>query len=194
MGRPKALLPFGTELMLQRVVRLLGEVVQPIVVVAAAGQPLPSLPTDIIVARDERSERGPLQGLLAGLNALAVHADAAFATSCDVPLLQPAFVKRIIDLLDDHEIVVTKDDRFHHPLAAVYRTSVVERIAELLRSDRLRPVFLFEMARTLEVSVEALRTVDPDLLSLKNLNHPEDYFAALAAAGFPADPELFAME
>src|SRR5262245_3646442 len=34
MGRPKAWLPFAGETMLPRVVRLLGEVVQPIVVVA----------------------------------------------------------------------------------------------------------------------------------------------------------------
>ncbi len=35
MGRPKAWLPFGGETMLERVVRLLSEVVHPIVVVAA---------------------------------------------------------------------------------------------------------------------------------------------------------------
>ena len=35
MGVPKATLPFGPEMMLQRVVRLLGSVVSPIVVVAA---------------------------------------------------------------------------------------------------------------------------------------------------------------
>ena len=37
MGRDKATLPFGPELMLQRVVRLLGEAVQRIVIVAATG-------------------------------------------------------------------------------------------------------------------------------------------------------------
>jgi len=41
MGVPKATLPFGPETMLQRVVRLLGTVVSPVVVVAAQGQPLP---------------------------------------------------------------------------------------------------------------------------------------------------------
>ena len=38
MGSPKALLAFGAETMLQRVVRLLAPVVSPIVVVAAPGQ------------------------------------------------------------------------------------------------------------------------------------------------------------
>src|SRR3954451_246386 len=84
MGFPKALLPFGPELMLQRVVRLLSEVVSPIVVVAAPGQELPELPADIMLARDEREGRGPLEGLLAGLTPLVGRVDAAYATSCDV--------------------------------------------------------------------------------------------------------------
>jgi molybdopterin-guanine dinucleotide biosynthesis protein A len=54
MGSSKALLPFGSETMLQRVVRLLGKVVSPLVVVAAVEQELPALPRDVIVARDER--------------------------------------------------------------------------------------------------------------------------------------------
>ena len=102
MGRPKATLPFGPELMLPRVVRLLAEVVAPIVVVAAADQQLPDLPPDILVTRDERDGRGPLEGLRVGLTALASHVDAAFATSCDVPLLAPEFVRRMIAELGEH--------------------------------------------------------------------------------------------
>src|SRR5437868_15124308 len=71
MGLPKATLPFGLELMLQRVVRLLGSVVQPIVVVAAPNQELPQLPGGVLLACDERESRGPLEGLCAGLTAIA---------------------------------------------------------------------------------------------------------------------------
>ena len=67
MGAPKATLPFGPETMLQRVVRLLGTVVSPIVVVAAREQVLPELPDGVIVTRDEREQQGPLEGLRAGL-------------------------------------------------------------------------------------------------------------------------------
>ena len=91
MGMPKAKLPFGPELMLPRVVRLLQDVVGPIVVVAAPGQELPELPAEVITTRDEREGRGPLQGLHAGLIAIQNRVDAVFATSCDVPLL-PASV------------------------------------------------------------------------------------------------------
>src|SRR5205807_272847 len=91
MGRPKAWLPFGGEALLQRVVRRLGEAVSPVVVVAAPGQELPSLPSEVAIVRDPEEGRGPLQGLAAGLAALAGRADAAYATSCDAPFLRPAF-------------------------------------------------------------------------------------------------------
>src|SRR5579872_1061166 len=89
MSRPKAWLPFGDELMLPRVVRLLRSVVEPVVIVAAPGQDLPALPVDVAIVRDARPGRGPLQGLAAGLEALASKADAAYLSSCDVPFLQP---------------------------------------------------------------------------------------------------------
>ncbi|MCI0360356.1 MAG: molybdenum cofactor guanylyltransferase [Planctomycetaceae bacterium] len=190
MGLAKATLPFGPELMLQRVVRLVAQEVSPIAVVAAPGQELPPLPAEVIVARDKREGRGPLEGLLAGLTALAPHCDAAYATSCDVPLLSPAFVREMISRLGGHEIAVPAHGQFHHPLAAVYRTSIAAMIAQLLAADQLRPVYLFDRAATCRVPVSELAAVDPGLSTLKNLNHPGDYFAALAEEGLAADPAV----
>ena len=182
MGTSKALLPFGPETMLQRVVRLLGEVVAPIVVVAAVDQELPSLAADVIVTRDEREGRGPLEGLRAGLNALPVDIEAAYVTSCDVPLLVPGFVRQMIDLARGHDIAVMEIDGFAHPLSAVYRRSTLAHIEDLLEQDRLRPSYLFEAVKTRRVSPAEI-TADPDLLTLRNLNMREDYERALAEAG-----------
>src|SRR5271163_1843080 len=82
MGKPKAWLPIGGELMLPRVVRLLAEAVTPIVVVAALEQNLPPLPGEVRIVRDDEKGRGPLQGLAAGLAALHGSAEAAYASSC----------------------------------------------------------------------------------------------------------------
>src|SRR3989338_5688303 len=144
MGVPKATLPFGPETMLQRVVRLLGTVVSPIVVVAARGQSLPALPDEVTITRDEQEARGPLEGLRAGLKALPESTEAAYVTSCDVPLLVPAFVERMIELLGDHDIAVMEVDGFPHPLSAVYRRATLPHVESLLANDRVRPVFLFE--------------------------------------------------
>jgi molybdopterin-guanine dinucleotide biosynthesis protein A len=138
----------------------------------------------VAVARDLHKERGPLEGLAAGLRQLAGRADAAYATACDVPLLSPAFVARMFELLGNHEIAVPRDIEQHHPLAAVYRTSVLAHVERLLGADRLRPRFLFDEVNTREIPVEQLRSVDPELATLENLNYEADYLAALKSAGY----------
>ena len=92
MGRPKAWLPFGNELLLQRVVRILRQVVEPVVVVGAPAQEIPPLPSEVRVVRDDRDHLGPLSGLAGGLAALGASVEAAYLSSCDVPFLQPTFV------------------------------------------------------------------------------------------------------
>lgn len=191
MGRTKATLPFGPELMLQRVVRLLSLETDPVIVVAAPDQELPDLPDTVRLTRDRREHRGPLEGLYAGLLGLADQGvEAAYASSCDVPLLARGFVRRMIDLLGDYQIAVPQEDRFCHPLAAVYRTNVIGAIKQLLDQDQLRPAFLFDRVPTLRVPTAQLAEVDPRLDSLANLNRPQDYMAALTAAGFTASEEL----
>lgn len=182
MGRSKALLPFGSETMLQRVVRLLGSVAAPIVVVAASGQPLPELPAGATVTHDEREGRGPLEGLRAGLKALPSAVEIAYVTSCDVPLLIPAFAQRMIELAGDHDVAVMEIDGFTHPLSAVYRRRILPQVEALLAEDRLRPAFLFEQVKTRRVRPEEMIAVDPELQTLRNLNTREDYERALEYA------------
>ena len=147
---------------------------------AAQEQELPALPAEVIVTRDEREAKGPLEGLRAGLKALPPSVDAAYVTSCDVPLLVPGFVERMLELLGEHDIAVMEIDGFTHPLSAVYRRSVLPQVEALLAQDRLRPFFLFEAMRTRRVTPAEMREVDPDLRTLRNLNTREDYEAALA--------------
>jgi molybdopterin-guanine dinucleotide biosynthesis protein A len=185
MGSSKALLPFGSETMLQRVARLLSTVVSPLVVVAAPDQALPELSTTVAITRDEREGRGPLEGLRAGLKALPAGIEIAYVTSCDVPLLVPEFVLRMVELLGDNDISVVEIDGFAHPLSAVYRRQILPYIEDLLAHDRLRPAFLFDAVRTRRVQRKELEAVDPELSTLRNLNTPEDYQNALKAAGLP---------
>ncbi len=183
MGQPKAWLPFGEETMLQRVVRTLQEVVSPIVVVAAPDQDVPPLPADVRIIRDEQEGLGPLAGLAAGLTALSGVTDAAYASSCDVPLLRPAFVRTIIARLDQFDLAIPREDRYYHPLAAVYRTTLGERCHALLAEGRRRPLDLVRSSQSCEIDVDELRSADPDLDSLQNANTSDEYAALLIQAG-----------
>ena len=182
MGSSKALLPFGPETMLQRVVRLLTDVVSPIVVVAAVDQPLPELPPEVIVTRDEQAGRGPLEGLRAGLKALPTDIETAYVTSCDVPLLEPAFVHEMLDFANGFDVAVMDIDGFPHPLSAVYRRAVLPHVEDLLTANQLRPVFLFDRVKTRRIRPDEI-TADPQLRTLRNLNTRDEYEQALADAG-----------
>jgi molybdopterin-guanine dinucleotide biosynthesis protein A len=189
MGRSKALLPFGPEVLLQRVVRIVGAVVQPVVVVAAVGQELPALPDGVLIARDEHEALGPLGGLAVGLGVLRDQVEACYVTAVDAPLLRAEFIRHLIGLLEDFDLVMPRDGKFHHPLAAVYRTRLEDSARSLIAANRLRPFFLLEQARAREVDVAELRAVDPELASLRNTNTPEEHAAALRDAGFEAEPD-----
>ena len=184
MGCSKADLPFGPETMLQRVVRLLGEVVGPVVVVAAEAQQLPELPSTIVVVRDRRPDRGPLEGIVTGLSAMPDRCDAAYVTACDVPLLLAGFVRRVIELSADFDVAVPNLNGHDQPLAAVYKVGVVPRAEAILAEGNRRPADLFDRVRTRRIGPDELTDVDPDLQSLANVNSPDDYQAALARAGF----------
>ncbi len=184
MGRPKAWLPFGPEVMLQRVVRILSGVVSPIVVVAAVGQDVPQLPAAVEIVRDEHEALGPLAGLAAGLQGGSrTRRGHAYASSCDVPLLTAAFVDYVVAALGDHDLAIPRDGKYHHPLAAVYATRLAETARELVDANRLRPMFLLEQSRAREIETSELRSVDPELRSLRNINTPAEYAAALRDAG-----------
>jgi molybdopterin-guanine dinucleotide biosynthesis protein A len=185
MGRPKAWLPFGDEVMLQRVVRIVRAVIDPVIVVAAPGQEVPELPSGIKVVRDEIEGKGPLGGLAAGLAALEGEVDAVFLSSCDVPFLKPEFIARVLSFLSPGssllptDVAVPRIGGFHHTLAAAYRVSVLPHVRELLATDRLRPIFLFYTVPTRVIEAHELADIDPGSRSLRNLNTPEEYAAAL---------------
>jgi molybdenum cofactor guanylyltransferase len=184
MGRPKLSLSFGDETMLARVVRIVGEVVSPVVVVAAPEQELPLLPAKTLIARDEIANQGPLAGLAAGMTVLESSIQAVYASSCDVPLLQALFVQTMVDALGERESVIPRDGQYHHPLAAVYRTSLLPRIRQLIADRRLSASLLVEVSDSRTIDVDQLRSVDPDLASLRNVNTLDEYREALRTAGF----------
>jgi molybdopterin-guanine dinucleotide biosynthesis protein A len=179
MGQPKAWLEFHGETLLRRVARALSEVVTPVVVVAAAGQDLPPLDPHVLLVRDARPERGPLEGMLAGFQALSGQADAVFVASCDAPLISAPFVRRVIDSLADHEIAAAETDGFAHPLAAAYRLDLLPTIEAMLAADRLRPTELLNECRTRRLTREDFTDIDPELYSLRTCNTPAEYEALL---------------
>ena len=189
MGSPKAALEWHGSTLLRRVTGIVARAVAPgpVVVVSAPGQSLPPLDRTVEVVADEREGRGPLQGLAAGLAAIGDRAPIAYLSSTDVPLLHPAFVRRVLGALDDGIDVALPDvGGFRQPLSAAYRVDLVDAINALIAADRMRPAFLFErstvrhLGETELLNDATLFRLDPELSSVSNLNEPADYERAHA--------------
>lgn len=193
MGQPKAWLPFGDELLLQRVVRRLQSACSPIIVVSAPGQTLPPLPQEVRIVSDPVEGRGPLQGIAVGLDALQSSGSTrlGFVSSTDAPFVDGRLARALAELGGDaFDCVVPRALGHYHPLAALYSCAVLPVIEALLAEDRLRPFFLFEQVRTRFVEESELGATFADALaSLRNVNTPEELAEALRDAGLGSQVE-----
>lgn len=175
MGTPKAWLQFGSEVLLQRTVRIVSAVVRPVVVAARLGRSLPPLPEGVQTVNDTIDDGGPLAGVDAGFTALGGLCDAVFVTSCDHPLLKPAVIQRVIDWLGESPAVVLSHDDRLYPLTAVYRLTTHRELSEMLTSGQFRA---HDFARACDpriVPSSELLDIDPNLDSLRNVNDPGSY-------------------
>lgn len=201
MGTPKAALEWYGSTLLGRTVQIVARATSgPVVVVRSPGQDLPELPEGTLVADDPREGRGPVQGIAAGLAALTGRADLAFVSSTDLPFLHPAFVRRVLRVLEEDDgtdIALPVTRGYQQPLAAAYRVSLAGAAERLVEEDRLRPAFLFKECRVETLDDVALKrdpllaALDPDLDSVLNVNTPEDYAAARARPAPEVTVQLF---
>jgi molybdopterin-guanine dinucleotide biosynthesis protein A len=183
MGSPKAALEWHGSTLLRRVTGVVARAVDgPVVVVRAPDQQLPALDSAVELVSDPAEGRGPLQGIAAGLEAIGDRATVAYVSSTDVPLLHPAFVRRVVAAFSGEvDVVLPEIGGYRQPLAAAYSLAVLPIVDELIAADRLRPAFLFERCRVLRLDEEAMlrnsgvSRGDPNLASVSNLNQPADY-------------------
>jgi molybdopterin-guanine dinucleotide biosynthesis protein A len=181
MGTSKAWLRCGREYLLQRVVRIVAEVADPVVVAARSDQELPPLPEGVAVVHDAVANCGPLAGIAAGFDALAGRCDVAFVTPSDHPLLEPAFISRLTQLLGEHRAVVPTRGKQWYPLTAVYRLDTRVILEDMLARGEL-PAHRFAERCAPHLATESeLLAADPHLDSLLNVNDPEDYQRVMKA-------------
>jgi molybdopterin-guanine dinucleotide biosynthesis protein A len=178
MGQPKALLPFGSETLIERIVRRLAAGSSEIVVVSGPHVRLPPLPDEVRVVADEVPLQGPVAGIRYGL--MAARTELGFVCGCDHPFVEPALGRLLADRTRDRDGAIVVSKGVPQPLLAVYRKRVATIAATMLASGERRAVRLGEHARLVQLSDEDLFAVDPSGLSLLDVDTPQAYRDALA--------------
>lgn len=185
MGRDKAALVLDGETLLQRTASALARVVDEIVIVRAPDQALPPVvvAVPIIEAVDPIEGEGPLVGIAAGLD--AVSGDDAIIVAVDMPFLEPALLRLLVERLrdGDHRWVVPIAEGRPQPLcSAIVGTALPVVRAHIAAGDRA-PMAIGRDLNVLRLPEEQWSRVDPGGRSFVNVNTPEEFEAARAAAG-----------
>jgi molybdenum cofactor guanylyltransferase len=175
MGRDKASLPWQESDFLQVILRELASICDELIVVTNTVRP-ETLP-NVRYVSDIIPQCGPLSGIHAGL----VHASSeyAFVTACDMPYISSAAVNYICGQSPGWDAVVPGSADFHEPLFACYAKNCIAAIESLLQSNNRKTQALFPLVRCKHIPLDELKSFDPQLRLLRNINSPADYQAAL---------------
>jgi molybdopterin-guanine dinucleotide biosynthesis protein A len=167
MGRDKATLPYLDGTLIEHVVSAVRQRCSPVFVIAAPGQPLPEVDADVL--RDEVRGVGPLVATGRGLRAAGqAGAARAFVCAVDMPFLDAALIDVLLDYSKNlpADVVLPWDGRDHY-LAALYRTSLAERIDALVAAGERSMAALVN-------SVDTQHIVVADSRALTNVNSAAD--------------------
>lgn len=170
MGQDKASLRIGGETFLDRAIRASRAVADDVIVVARAAQ---QVPDDVRVVFDPVANLGPLAGIAAGLAASST--DLNIVIACDMPLIRPAVLQRLVDAIGDHDACVAVVAGHASVLCGVYRSRVAPVAQQLLDQGERRVTALVDRLSTQRVDAALFGDIDPDLETFFSCDTPEAY-------------------
>jgi molybdopterin-guanine dinucleotide biosynthesis protein A len=173
-GEIKAFLEVGGNTILDRLLGVLKPNFEEILLVTR--QPELYSSTPVRVVNDLYDARSSMTGIHAGLR--HAEADFAFVVPSDMPFLQPALIKLLLEQLNPRrDIVIPYIDRQYEPLCAIYSKRCIPAIEAQLNVKDYKILNFFDKMKVKTLSAEQLKTADPKLLSFLNINTPAAYSA-----------------
>ena len=171
MGRNKALMPLAGRRLVDRALGVLAGLFDDLLMVTNT----PDLYADLGIRMVPDLVAG--KGALGGIHSAIHHAAAphCLVVACDMPFLNAGVLRYLADQRAEYDVVVPNVNGRPQPLHAVYGKACLQPIARRLESDRLHVVGFFPDVRVREVTADELVAFDPEGLSFRNLNTPEEF-------------------
>lgn len=176
MGQDKAALVLEGRTLLQHAVEaLVAAGAAEVVLVGAPGRALPSAAAPVPLSRtyDPIEGEGPLQGILAGLEAAS--AMVCVVVGCDMPYLEPA----LLALLAEHgargaRLVVPMHEGRPESLCTAWRRDAIDVIRAHLKAGDRAVMSVAADLQALQLPPDAYAGADPDGRSFLNVNTPSE--------------------
>jgi molybdenum cofactor guanylyltransferase len=176
-GSPKALAMLGRMRVIDHVHRAVESVGLPVVLIANDAELFSDL--GLPTRRDAIADGGPLAGVHAALAWARDEArPGALCVACDMPLVSPALLGRIVELAMKHPdravVPESPSRRGIEPLCAYYPVDAMVEIEAMLREGERRAADVFGRVRTTVLMLDEVgRFGDPAAMFL-NVNTADD--------------------
>jgi len=178
-GRNKLEEELGGRTLIQRVIDSLSQISDEIIVAAAPHQHTPHIhSTRVKVVTDLIPGKSALGGIYTGLSAAASF--RSLVVAADMPLLNIALLKYMMDISEDYDVVVPRIDRWLEPLHAIYSKKCRAPMREQIESGQLAIRVFLEQVRVRYLEKEEIEKFDPEHLSFFNINTEADLDTARA--------------
>ncbi|MEO5741157.1 MAG: molybdenum cofactor guanylyltransferase [Vicinamibacterales bacterium] len=174
MGQDKGSLQFGDQTMLERILRIVRGIADDVIVVARRDQ---QVPASVTVVHDAVEDLGPLAGIASGLAASAT--DLNIVVACDMPLIKPEVLQRLLSMIGDHDACVAVADGHASALCGIYRSRIANDAQALLDSGERRVMRLLDHLQTKRVDAAVFRDIDADLETFISVDTPGKYADAV---------------
>ncbi len=170
-GKNKALEMLDGKRFIERAVESLRPFCDPVMVVVNEISPYMDLGFTLV--QDVMPRQGPLGGIY---TALMFSIDEwVFVKATDMPFCVSGLGSFMVGQREGYDIVVPRVGEYYEPLFALYNRRCAPHISRQLAKPGERKITeFFKHARVRSIREEEWRKVDPDGLSFKNVNTPED--------------------
>jgi molybdopterin-guanine dinucleotide biosynthesis protein A len=175
-GEPKALLELGGKRIIERVVDVVGGVLDDLLVVTNTPERYAFLGLPMVP--DAFPDGGALGGIYTGLRAAG--GDAAFTVACDMPFVHPAIVRMVVERAGDGDVVIPRTGDQLETMHAVYGKRCLGPMEARLRRGELKIVGFFADVRVVELDAATMAAYRAPELAFMNVNTPAELARARA--------------
>ncbi|HVO83434.1 MAG TPA: molybdenum cofactor guanylyltransferase [Syntrophobacteria bacterium] len=178
-GRNKSMERFQGERLIERQVRTLRSLFPEVMIVT--NRPELYLDLDVTIVQDIIPGMGPLGGIYTGL--LFAQGGSIFVTAVDMPFIQPAVIRRMLEVFPGHDVVIPRLGDYLEPLHGMYSPRCLTSVKRMLDREELQVVRFFPSVKAAYLDEEEIRRLDPEGLSFFNINTPGDMAQAMEILG-----------
>ena len=171
MGRDKAFLRVGNELLIERQLRCLRETgARELLISGRAGIDYSCFGATVV--RDRQPGAGPLTGVVAALNASS--SETVLVLAVDIPAMTSRMLLKIISLSQGGLGCVPLDEKGFQPLVAVYPRAALPLAEQYLRNGQYSMQGFVEAAIAKDL-IRPLEIQPSERVCFTNWNQPSDW-------------------